>query len=40
MQYSCACPERKQLNEEEMKEAREANKKKLEEIENSLVEGL
>ena len=29
MKYSCGCPERIELNEEHIKEARETNKKKL-----------
>ena len=40
MKYSCGCPERMELNEEQIKEAREPNKKKLEEIEKSLTEGI
>ena len=40
MRYSCACPERKLLTEEEMVEERKLNKKKLDEIENSLAKGL
>ena len=40
MKYSCACPQRKQFTEEEMAEEREANKKKLKEIEKSLTKGL
>ena len=40
MQYSCACPVRKAFTNEEMVEEREANKKKLEEIEKTLAKGL
>ena len=40
MQYTCACPVRKAFTDEEMVKEREANKKKLEEIEETLANGL
>ena len=40
MKYSCVCSDRTKLTEEQMKEARETNKKKLKEIEESLAEGM
>ena len=40
MKYSCDCPVRKLLTDEEMVEVREANKKKLKEIEDSLTKDL
>ena len=40
MKYSCVCPDRVELTDEQIKDTRKENRKKLSEIENSLANGL